>query len=276
MIIYKITNKINDKIYIGQTTLSAIERFNKHWNEANCKNRPNNYFHNALLLYGKDNFSIEVIDTASSRDELNIKEDYWIKKLNARDKNIGYNLQAGGKSGEKNEETKKKISEKKKENWRNPEFASRCKEGLVKATKAWQEHCLENKVEIECQFCHKKFKVAPYEAKTRKYCSNDCANSENIKKATAVAAKKKKENTQKRNELFKNDVHNWVLVNKELVKNCPINKISTTLQGIQKIALDKYNFSDWRMISKAIYDTTSKKELLKYLQDYVKMYAELV
>lgn len=276
MIIYKITNKINGKFYIGQTTLSATERFNKHWNEANCKNRPNNYFHNALLLYGKDNFTVEVIDNASSREELNEKEDYWIKKLNARDKNIGYNLQAGGKSGEKGEETKNKIREKKKENWKDPEFASKCREGLQKATEAWQEKCLENRVEIECQCCHKKFKVPPYEAKTRKYCSNDCANNVNIKKATAVAATTKRENIQKRNESFKKDIFNWALSNKELIENCPVNKISTTLQGIQKIAINNYNFSDWRMIAKAICENTSKKELLKYLQDYVKMYAELV
>jgi group I intron endonuclease len=85
MIIYKITNLINGKIYIGQ---------DKH-------NRPSYYgsgkiINLAILKYGRDNFKKEIIDTAVSKEELNEKEIYWISFYNSRDKSIGYNLAAGG------------------------------------------------------------------------------------------------------------------------------------------------------------------------------------
>ena len=48
MIIYKITNLVNNKVYIGQTTLTIEERFKTHWKDANRKDRPTRYFHRAL------------------------------------------------------------------------------------------------------------------------------------------------------------------------------------------------------------------------------------
>ena len=84
MIVYKVTNLINGKFYIGITQYSAEERLNSHWREAKShkkNNKPLTYFHNALLYYGIENFKIEVIDTAENREELNKKEIYWINKL---------------------------------------------------------------------------------------------------------------------------------------------------------------------------------------------------
>ena len=95
MIIYKVTNQINGKIYIGQTTKTAEQRLKKHWSEANCAERPENYFHNALLKYGIENFTIEVIDEANNLEELNEKEIYWIAYYNTY-KGFGYNCNAGG------------------------------------------------------------------------------------------------------------------------------------------------------------------------------------
>lgn len=266
MYIYKITNLINGKIYIGQTTLDPIQRFNKHWNEANCKNRPNNYFHNALLKYGKENFKIEILDTASSLEELNQKEREWIEKLNATDKEIGYNLQEGGQSGKRGIETSKKISAKKKENWKDPEFASKCRNGLKKATLAWQKKCKERQVTLICQNCGKEFKVPPH-LSHHKYCSLQCANAVNVKKATEAAAKKKHQETLNRNASFFKEIEQWAICNKDKILNCPANKISTTLIEIQQIASEKYSFSDWRSISKALCGSNSKKDLLLFLKE---------
>ena len=270
MIIYKITNNVNGKIYVGQTTKTAEQRLRKHWSEANCEFRPENYFHNALLKYGIDNFTIEVIDTAETLEELNQKEIYWIDKLDATNKDIGYNLMSGGKSGIKNEETKQKISEKKKLNWQDKELAARMKAGLEKATQTWQEICEEKKIEKICPVCGTHFKVAPWEAEKRTYCSLQCANSVNIKKATDAAAKSKIEKTKVRNELFNVDIHEWLKENQELVLKCPANKISTTLIEIQQIASNKYGFSDWRMIGTALCGETSKKKLLEWLKQECK------
>ena len=269
MYIYKITNKINNKIYIGQTTKTIEQRFEKHWKEALYQaegNRPENYFHNALLKYGKENFYIELLEECSSLEQLNDREIYWIDFYNSTNHDIGYNLMPGGKSGVKSEETKQKISAKKKENWQDPIIAEKMKKGLVKATKAWQEKCEAQRIKIICQCCGEPFFVPPYES-NRKYCSLQCANKVNAKKASQVATKQKKEKTAQRNKEFQKDIVEWVSSNQSLVQNCPSNKISTTLQGIQEIASSKYGFSDWRSIGIALCNNPSKKKLLEYLKE---------
>jgi len=97
MIIYKITNKINNKIYIGKTVKTLKRRFDLHKNQSN--NHGNTHLYNAMCLYGVKNFSIEQIDTANDISELNKKEMFWIKKYKSYDSNIGYNLTLGGDGG---------------------------------------------------------------------------------------------------------------------------------------------------------------------------------
>lgn len=93
MIIYKIVNKLNGKIYIGQTIQPLLKRWNEHCVKSNgCR-----FLKNAIQLYGKENFTIEQIDTAETMEELNQKEIYWIDLYNSTNKLIGYNLDKGGK-----------------------------------------------------------------------------------------------------------------------------------------------------------------------------------
>lgn len=82
MIIYKISNNINDKLYIGQTTGTAQRRFERHINDA-INNILDTHFARAIRKYGPENFSIEVIDTANSVTELTEKEHYWINYYNS-------------------------------------------------------------------------------------------------------------------------------------------------------------------------------------------------
>ena len=97
MWIYKITNIQNNKVYIGQTIRPVEQRFHRHINDA-LNNILNTHFARAIRKYGKENFVIETIDTASSQEELNQKEQYWIRFYNAVDK--GYNeTDAISKSG---------------------------------------------------------------------------------------------------------------------------------------------------------------------------------
>ena len=77
MFIYKISNSINNKVYIGQTIRPIEERFKRHINDAtNCI--LDTHFARAIRKYGKENFYIEEIDVASNQEELNLKEQYWI------------------------------------------------------------------------------------------------------------------------------------------------------------------------------------------------------
>lgn len=99
MIIYKVTNLINQKIYIGLTTKSLQERWQQHINSAKTK-QDNFYFHKALRKYGVENFQIEEIDTANSIEELKQKEIYYISLYHSciYDSNYcnGYNMTFGG------------------------------------------------------------------------------------------------------------------------------------------------------------------------------------
>lgn len=76
-----------------------------------------------LKKYGKENFSVDIIDTADSDEELNCKEEYYIDLYNAVKSENYYNLRRGGSRGPggpmfaghtHTEETKKKMSEDRK------------------------------------------------------------------------------------------------------------------------------------------------------------------
>ena len=82
MIIYKITNIKNNKVYIGQTINSLEDRFNRHKNDA-LNNVIDTHFARAIRYYGPDAFKAEIIDTADSQEELTQKESYWIKYYNS-------------------------------------------------------------------------------------------------------------------------------------------------------------------------------------------------
>ena len=88
MWIYKITNIQNNKVYIGQTIRPIQDRFNRHINDA-INNIIDTHFARAIRKYGKENFIIEEIDTATTQEELTEKEKYWIQYYNAV--NEGYN-----------------------------------------------------------------------------------------------------------------------------------------------------------------------------------------
>lgn len=89
MIIYKITNKINGKIYIGQTKRTLNKRLQEHFRN---KKTP---ISKALRAVGVENFQISIIDHASCKSELDEKERLYIKFYNSIIPN-GYNICEGG------------------------------------------------------------------------------------------------------------------------------------------------------------------------------------
>lgn len=147
MIIYKITNLINGKIYIGQ----------------DIYNNPK-YFGSGKLIklsikkYGIENFTKEIIEECSTSEELDEKEIYWIKEFNSTNREIGYNICEGGRTyrsmkGENNpmygrkytDEERKRTSETTKKGM-TPEVCAKIKEARKhqvfseKTRKLWSEH----------------------------------------------------------------------------------------------------------------------------------------
>ena len=94
--IYKITNTINSKSYIGQTIQNVKERFYQHCATKCSKAVSNMAIHRAIKKYGKSNFTVEVIEEIDSAN-LNDRERYWIKCYNSY--NNGYNSTKGGQDG---------------------------------------------------------------------------------------------------------------------------------------------------------------------------------
>lgn len=94
--IYKITNKINGKSYIGQTIQNVKERFYQHCATKCSQAILNMVIHKAINKYGKSNFTIEVIEEVESTN-LNDRERYWIRYYDSY--NNGYNSTEGGQNG---------------------------------------------------------------------------------------------------------------------------------------------------------------------------------
>lgn len=91
--IYKITNKTNQKSYIGKTTRTPQERFEEHRREAKRERAKDRPFYKAINKYGMDNFTLETIEECS--DEIaSEREQFWIQSY-ATFKN-GYNDTIGG------------------------------------------------------------------------------------------------------------------------------------------------------------------------------------
>lgn len=133
VIIYKTTNLINGKIYIGKDSKLRSTYLGSGI-----------ILRRAIAKYGKENFKKEILERCSSIEQLNEKEKYWIYKLNSNNKDIGYNLTEGGDGGNtytflsidrkkrrreelklaaqqfnSSEEGKKFLSENSKKMWRN-------------------------------------------------------------------------------------------------------------------------------------------------------------
>ena len=107
-IIYKIRNKINNKIYIGQT----IRKFKKRYSGELEKRTHNEHLKRSIQKYGIENFEIdEEFDIAYSKEELDKLEDMYIKIYNCCDENYGYNNKFGGANGRFSEQTKQKLKE---------------------------------------------------------------------------------------------------------------------------------------------------------------------
>lgn len=126
-IIYVATNSINNKKYVGKTKRSLEERVKQHLLDSRkgafC-------FHKALVKYGENAFTWEVVDYADCPEELAIKEQQWIEKLHTYlgdPECLGYNMTTGGEGDNPvvyDQELRSKLSKSAKK---------RCTEDWVKA-----------------------------------------------------------------------------------------------------------------------------------------------
>lgn len=105
-LVYKHTNKINRKAYIGITSQSPEQRWGK--NGTGYISSP--HFYSAIQKYGWDNFEHEILLTELTKEEACQKEQELIKEFNTLNREYGYNSTSGGEIFVMNKETKEKIS----------------------------------------------------------------------------------------------------------------------------------------------------------------------
>ena len=111
-VVYCAQNKIDQKIYIGQSTLSLYKR--KLYHGGHVRQGSQTYFHRAIRKHGFDQFLWCILSNENDEDKLNELEIHWIKELEATNKEYGYNLREGGHPGGRliSIERKKELSEK--------------------------------------------------------------------------------------------------------------------------------------------------------------------
>lgn len=94
--IYKITNAVNGKIYIGKTTRTLALRLKEHRQPSKVSQSP---VHRAVRKYGPTPFSIDMLEEVSIED-MDTRETYYIELLNSRSPSVGYNVAPGGEGGD--------------------------------------------------------------------------------------------------------------------------------------------------------------------------------
>lgn len=132
--IYKTTNLYNGKIYVGQ---HRAKKFNPNYYGSGVR------FTNVLKKYGKESFSCEMLQECSCEEELNLMEQYWIKKLNSMDREVGYNLMSGGykvRGIKHSKETIEKISKNRKGVIPNREYTTPSEEVRTKISNTLKEY----------------------------------------------------------------------------------------------------------------------------------------
>lgn len=113
--IYIITNRVNGKVYIGQSK-SCTTRFRQHMHTLRRCDHNNPHLQHAYNEYGEDVFEYRILEECplDKRDE---RERFWISKYDSMNQKYGYNLQSGGhKNKILSDETKEKIGRASKGN----------------------------------------------------------------------------------------------------------------------------------------------------------------
>ena len=103
-IVYVITNRINGKNYVGQTTRTLEQRFTEHA-------KADTLLGKAIQMDGAENFSREVLEMCRTQEQLDEREKFWIAKLDCKFPN-GYNTQSGGHRRSKSDDAKYVITRK--------------------------------------------------------------------------------------------------------------------------------------------------------------------
>jgi group I intron endonuclease len=249
MIIYKTTNLINNKIYVGQS-----------------KNDDKNYLGSGTYIiksikkYGRSNFKKEILENCETPEQLNDKELYWINLLNSTDKKIGYNVRTTIQGVYSEESRKNQIPK----GPMSKETKQKISRALSKRPKT-KEH-IENMIKGHLNIDHSHMKSLEYREKMSKAVSGDKngmygkshskETKEKISKSKIgkEAWNKGKDGSSYYTSMLKNYLNKLKLIydvtNEELISNidfyvkkAKLEKIIPKNKGISLETLKKYNLT---------------------------------
>ena len=114
--VYKYTNTIDGKVYIGQTRKTLEQRSGSN----GCNYFGSRHFFRAIKKYGWDVFVPEVLKDGLTQSEADELERYYISYFDSQNPERGYNITEGGFAPTVSDETRQIISEKAKERYKDP------------------------------------------------------------------------------------------------------------------------------------------------------------
>lgn len=183
MEIYIIRNKVNDKVYIGQTVRGYLSRFKEHIDKIRKYPKYDHPLYNSIRKYGVDKFYVELLKTCNSIEDLNYWEEFYIKEFNSIAPN-GYNLLPGGNNRKHNQLTKDKIKAEMAIRIQTKEFEDKCVKPLINYVKS-----NEGREELR-EIAHKEWSDPIYREKQKEARKENMYNDrwkQNISNATKDA-----------------------------------------------------------------------------------------
>lgn len=244
-IIYKWTNKINGKSYIGQTIDEEGRKKDHIRGKYKC------YFHDAIKKYGIENFDYEVIESIKE-SKLSEREIYWINYYDTY--NNGYNLTLGGEgtrgfSHGFTNEVKQRLSETHKglEPWNKGKTNIYSEETLKKIGQrdhksCWTEELRKQQSEkLKGRSSPNKGKITSEETKKKISESVKKSFEENNTREKLSKILKGKPSKRKGNHYGPNKIHSQTMKNKVHVNNGEISKM------IDKELIEEYKNNGWNL-----------------------------
>lgn len=206
-LVYKATNRVNGKVYVGQTIHKLKERRRSHEYEVKLK-RFDTYFYRALRKHGYENFNWKIIECCNSEEELNLAEEWYIryyKTFVGFNYCCGYNSTLGGQNRNNIKTYKDKLCGLCKTLFvptsGNQVYCEACHVLAKKKRdkKQWKNRNRKRYNYREyikyCKICDKKFKT--YYTK-KIYCGSEKCELERQRKKSVRAEKKRKQQRHER------------------------------------------------------------------------------
>ena len=291
MIVYKITNKVNNKVYIGITKRKkgfkerysargeGIERvYNFYLQSKNRGEYYNIHLFRAIAKYGFDNFEVEEeFDKAETIKELQEKEKYWIKYYNSDNPNYGYNNTKGGEGVVQNILTKVK----KDRNYSKTcgiENVGYCGSNKTKEKNIIKELCKNTKTPkvFICKICGKLY-TKDYGDIKKGFCE-DCIDYEPyysyiveiLGKLPQVEEYEKSHYKNKPRKVYSVPFKSSFVITEEYCKNnvkLPLNVINSQMTKLNKQIEDDYNDNINNMVLDMITDEEERDLFEKSIGD---------